>query len=300
MQKFKIHWLYGVIILFSQNVWSAIPTKVFPKTITVGVIDTGVDLKHTYLQKSLWNNPGEMGLDSQNRDKSTNGIDDDGNGYEDDVHGWNFLRENGDIEDLHGHGTHVSGLIVSHGLEPVKGETPDLQVKIMVLKNYHLKPEQNLNATVEAIKYAVDNNVDIINFSGGGALPSRDEYAALLQAQKKNIWVVTAAGNEGHNSDVDGFYPASYGLKNIIAVGSTDSFGLRLPSSNYGSHVKFMIPGEQVFSALPQNHWGRLTGTSQAAARLTGYLAYTLLGGGEDNFGQNVMERVQQLVSSKK
>jgi subtilisin family serine protease len=233
------------------------------KEILVAVIDTGLDTHHRVLRENLWTNPGETGVDSLGRDKSSNGVDDDGNGFIDDVHGWNFAGNNGDLSDNHGHGTHVAGII-----QIVAPKT-----SMMVLKYYDpaASGEDNLNNTVKAIRYAIKMNAKIINYSGGGTTKYPDEELAIREAQQKGILIVAAAGNERTNSDINGFYPADYGLSNIISVTAVDENRRVLSSSNYGvDTVDIAAPGKSIISTLPGGKFGTMTGTSQATAFVTG------------------------------
>ncbi len=285
------------VYIFYPWARAALPPIRWPQAISeknneviVGVIDTGLDLQHPLFKKSLWINPGESGLDKNQIDKSNNGIDDDRNGFVDDVHGWNFLQQNAEIKDEHGHGTHVAGLILSG----------DPRVKIMVLKNYHLKPEHNLMATIEAINYAVDQGVHVINFSGGGREPFQAEYQALVRAQGKNIWIVTAAGNEGRDNDQQGFYPASYSLENIFSVAALGKNNRRLQSSNFGKNsVDFLTLGENIRSAIPGGGYGEMTGTSQAAARTTGSLVKILLNSEQAMSASQLKEKISFAIQSR-
>src|SRR5690606_23680000 len=133
------------------------------------------------LTKNLWVNPGETGLDRFGRDKATNGVDDDGNGFVDDVHGWNFVNNNNDLRDDHGHGTHIAGIIGAEGGNGIGISGVSPKVSLMCLKYYDAKGSDvnNLINTVKAIDYAVNMNCDIINYSGGGVAPSADEKAAI-------------------------------------------------------------------------------------------------------------------------
>ncbi len=233
------------------------------KETLVAVIDTGLDTHHQVLRENLWTNPGETGVDILGRDKSSNGVDDDGNGYIDDVHGWNFAGNNNDLSDNHGHGTHVAGIILN--VAPKTG--------LMVLKYYDPKAsgEDNLTNTVKAIRYAIKMNAKIINYSGGGTTKFPDEELAIREARQKGILIVAAAGNERTNSDINGFYPADYGLSNIISVTAVDENRKVLPSSNYGiGTVDIAAPGKNIVSTLPGGKFGTMTGTSQATAFVTG------------------------------
>lgn len=243
------------------------------RSIVVAVIDTGVDARHEDLASNLWRNPGETGKDAQGRDKATNGIDDDGNGYVDDIYGWNFVSENNDLSDNHGHGSHIAGIIgaeAGNG-KGIAGVSP--KVSLMILKYFDPKVPNtdNLRNTVNSIRYAIKNKADIINYSGGGTEFSAEEKQAIEEARRNGILFVAAAGNERSNSDQHKYYPADYGLNNIISVTAIDQKTEVLPSSNFGTEtVDLAAPGFNILSTLPGNAYGYMTGTSQATAFVTG------------------------------
>lgn len=245
------------------------------KNIIVAVIDTGIDVNHQDLKNNLWKNPGETGRDSLGRDKANNGIDDDKNGFVDDVHGWNFVSNNHRLDDNHGHGTHIAGIIGAEGGNNfgITGVSP--RVSLMVLKYYDpAAPGNNLINTVKAIEYAVQMNAHIINYSGGGLEYSSDEFKAVKKAEAKGILFVAAAGNERSNSDISKYYPANYELENIISVTAINPGKQVLNSSNYGSKtVDIAAPGENIYSTAPGNSFFNLTGTSQATAFVSGLAA---------------------------
>ncbi|TNF03382.1 MAG: hypothetical protein EP326_02415 [Deltaproteobacteria bacterium] len=220
------------------------------KEIVVAVIDTGIDPKHPFLSDNLHVTKGIAGVNNFGLDFSKDRI-----------------AESRPF-DSHGHGTHVAGI--------VKSIHPD--VKILTLKYYNPKAsgQDNLNSTIEALRYAVNQNVDIINYSGGGPEPALEELRILKLAEKKGILVVAAAGNEESNIDqrANAYYPASYGLKNIITVTAYNQSLQLLSSSNYGKEtVDISAPGYRIKSALPNGRAGYLTGTSQATAFVTGVAA---------------------------
>ena len=263
------------------------------RNIVVAVIDTGCDIHHPDLQDNLWTNPGESGRDPWGRDKSANGLDDDGNGFIDDVHGWNFVSNNSDITDHHGHGTHIAGIIGATGKVKLSGVSPN--VSLMPLK--YFDPEARsvnpLNSTIKAIHYAIKMHVDIINYSGGGTSPSQQEYEALNLARKSGILVVAAAGNEQSNSDIKSYYPADYTLSNILSVTAHDPERRVLSSSNWGERtVHIAAPGENILSTLPGGGYGEMTGTSQATAFATGAAALLMANRPDLNSPEKIIEHL--------
>lgn len=259
--------------------------KACSSEIVVAIIDTGIDYSHPELLKNVWVNSGESGPLSKNekslfdgscRDRSCNGIDDDGNGFVDDFMGWNFVGNNPFPYDTHGHGTHIAGIIAAESGNGVgiSGVCPN--VSIMPLKYYDQSGVgfNNLQNTVRAIQYAVKMGAHVINYSGGGAEPAPLERLQIELAEKKGILFVAAAGNDSHNNDLIPYYPASYGLDNIVAVGSVDKENHLLPSSNYGPRsVHVVAPGLSILSTIPGGRYGTMSGTSQATAYVTGIAA---------------------------
>lgn len=219
------------------------------KEIIVAVIDTGIQGDHAFLANNIHVINGSKSAENYGVDFSNGKI------------------SNTPV-DHHGHGTHVAGI--------VKSVFPD--VKILALKYYNPKAsgQANLDATIRALKYAVDQNVDVINYSGGGPEASVEELRVLKEAEKKGILVIAAAGNERSNIDEKkhAYYPASYGLSNIITVGAHDDNLSIIPSSNYGKNsVDIAAPGHRIRSAIPGHSAGYMTGTSQATAFVSGVAA---------------------------
>lgn len=219
------------------------------KEIVVAVVDTGIEFNHPFLKNNLFVKEGTLSAKNFGMDFSTKSPS-------------KLPKDN------HGHGTHVAGI--------VKSVFPE--VKIMALKYYnpHASGQDNLRSTIKALKYAVDQNVDIINYSGGGPEPSAAEKAVLVEAEKKGILIIAAAGNEKSNIDnlKNTYYPASYGLSNIITVAAHDEFNQVIASSNYGKKsVEIAAPGFRIRSAIPGSGAGLMTGTSQATAFVTGVAA---------------------------
>lgn len=219
------------------------------KNIVVAVIDTGIQYDHPFLSQNIFVKKGS-------KSRRNFGVD--------------FSMKSASLtpKDTHGHGTHVSGII--------KSVFPD--VKILALKYYNPQAsgQQNLNSTIQAFEYAVDQGVDVINYSGGGPEPSEEELRVLKKAEAKGILVISAAGNERSNIDKkkNAYYPASYGLSNIITVGAHDENINVIASSNYGKKsVDIAAPGYRIKSAIHNGGAGHMTGTSQATAFVTGVVS---------------------------
>lgn len=239
------------------------------KEIVVAVIDTGIQGDHPFLKDNI-------AVISGKRSTSNYGVDFSGE------------KVTATPTDAHGHGTHVAGI--------VKSVFPD--VKLLALKYYNPKAsgQANLDATIKALQYAVDHNVDVINYSGGGPEASVDELRVLKAAEKKGILVIAAAGNERSNIDDKrhAYYPASYGLSNIITVGAHDDALNIIPSSNYGKNsVDIAAPGHRIRSAIPNNTAGYMTGTSQATAFVSGVAALI-----KSQYPQMKFEQIKNIILS--
>lgn len=275
--------IFGLALFSAQQNKAAIqrhsigPAK--PDSIVIAVIDTGADTKHHELQKYIWINEGESGKDSLGRDKSTNLVDDDDNGFVDDLHGWNFVNNTNDVSDSHGHGTHIAGIIKKEFQKHSASGTSLPSARLMILKYYNAQATdtENIMNTVKAINYAVKMQARIINYSGGGGSPFLQEYQAIEKAAQKNILLIAAAGNNNSNTDTKKYYPANYNLENIISVAATDNEGDLVSFSNYGPQsVDIAAPGKSIYSTLPNNSYGTMSGTSQATAFVTGVAAGVL------------------------
>lgn len=249
------------------------------REIVVAVIDTGIDVNHPDIKNNLWKNPGETGFDKTGKDRASNGVDDDGNGLIDDVHGWNFVSNNKDLADNHGHGTHIAGIIGAEGGNGIGISGVSPRVSLMILKYYDPKTDgtDNLKNTIRAIRYAIEKKAKIINYSGGGMEFSEEEKQVVQEAQRAGSLFVAAAGNEYSNSDKAHYYPANYNLDNIVSVTAMNPGAEVLKSSNFGVRtVHLAAPGENIFSTLPGGRYGVMTGTSQATAFASGVAALIL------------------------
>ncbi len=283
---------WGLLMTDTKKAWNVSKGS---KDIIVAIIDTGADTKHPDLKGNLWINKGETGIDKRGHNKSSNGIDDDGDGFIDDVYGWNFVDGTNDVSDNYGHGTHIAGIIGANNAsgKGINGIAP--QVSLMILKYFDPKAyASTLTNTVKAIDFAVAHGANIINYSAGGIDPSPMEKAALERAKNKGILVVAAAGNERSNSDIHSYYPADYGLSNIISVTAIDKTKHVLPSSNYGvKTVDLAAPGNEIFSTEPGGKYGFLTGTSQATAFVTG-VAVLVMANNRDLKASDVIKQLTQ------
>lgn len=233
--------------------------------ITIAIIDTGVDFSHRNLKDVAWTNIREL--------RGKKGVDDDHNGFVDDVNGWDFTSNSPLIVDGHGHGTHLAGIISGNSEEPngFKGVCPG--IKIMSLRYFatDMTGLKNLENTVKAIKYATKNGANIINYSGGGASYAHDEYMALKEATNKGILIVAAAGNERSDTARRPYFPASYDLPNIVAVAGIGEDGKLIPASNWGkTTVDVAAPGGAILSLQQNQTYGFMNGTSQATAFVSG------------------------------
>ena len=238
--------------------------------LIVAVIDDGVDFSHPDLAARAWTNPGEAGP------LANNGVDDDGNGYIDDVHGWDFCNDNKTVHDAgaDGHGTHVAGTIAaSLNGSGVVGVAPGIQ--IMALKFIDNDGCGEDSMAIDAIAYAASFGVRIINASWGGTSRSSVLDAAIFDS---GALFVAAAGNSGKNLDSSAynFYPAESNVANILSVAAIDQRGNRAPFSNYGAAtVDVAAPGSNILSTYPGGYaWS--DGTSMAAPHVTGVAALGL------------------------
>lgn len=236
----------------------------------VVVIDSGMDMSHPDLAANVWTNSGEV---------PANNLDDDGNGYVDDVHGWDFSGNDNNPSDnvsiCSGHGTHVSGTIGAVGNNGAGISGINWNVKIMPLKVFRQYLYIYCAATdsdiIEAINYAADNGARVSNNSYGGGPFSQAFYDAIRASKALYI---AAAGNDGLNNNTTPFYPASYNLPNIISVAATDHNDMLAYFSNYGNiSVDLSAPGVDIFSTLPNNNYASYNGTSMATPHVVGTAA---------------------------
>jgi subtilisin family serine protease len=251
-----------------------------PSTV-VAVIDDGVDLTHPDLGARAWSNPGESGAG-----RETNGIDDDANGYVDDVHGWDFCHNDNTVHDFDQdfHGTHVAGTIAAslNGIGVV-GVAPNVSIMALKFISDDRPRDCGLDSqAIAAIAYAKSFGVHIANASWGES-GRRDSAPDLYEAiAKSQMLFVAAAGNSDEDMDdpqILPSIPAAFDLPNIVSVAAIDNSGGLAGFSNYGLRsVDIAAPGEAVLSSLPADPkhsvgWGWMDGTSMAAPHVSGTAA---------------------------
>ena len=239
-------------------------------TVLIAVIDTGIRYTHRDLVANVWTNPGEI---------PGNGIDDDGNGYVDDVHGINAISGSGDPFDDNDHGTHVSGTIgaAANNGEPSVGVA--WKVSIMGLKFLNQDGSGFTADAIRCLQYAVKMKAKVSNNSWGGGPADQAMSDALTAARTAGHLFVAAAGNSALNNDVDPAYPASYGLDNMISVAAIDRKGQLADFSNYGRRsVHIGAPGVDIYSSFAgsDTDYNSISGTSMATPHVTGVAALVL------------------------
>ncbi|MDY6950415.1 MAG: S8 family serine peptidase [Thermodesulfobacteriota bacterium] len=229
--------------------------------VVIAVIDSGVAFDHPDIADNVWTNED---------DTAKNGVDDDGNGYVDDVYGWDFVNNDNNPSDYsrdlycNGHGTHVAGTIAAQGNNHIGVAGVMWQASIMPLQIFDIFEESPYNSgrvqlmnIMEALAYAVDNGAKIVNCSFGSGSYSRLLFDAIEYAHDNGVLVVAAAGNEGTDTDTSPQYPSGYDLPNIISVAATDEWDRLTSYSNYGSQsVDVAAPGgggaaANIYSTIP-------------------------------------------------
>ncbi|MDQ8209500.1 S8 family serine peptidase [Coraliomargarita sp. SDUM461003] len=235
-------------------------------SLVVGIIDTGVNLQHVDLVDNLWVNTDEI---------PDNGIDDDSNGYIDDVYGWDFHNGDNDPTDDNGHGTHCAGIVGAVGNNGIGVSGVAQDVSLMALKFLSNQAGGNLSDAVPALYYATDNGAFVTSNSWGGGGYSQAMSEAIEYARQADSIFVAAAGNEAQDTDALPVYPACYPQDNIVSVAATDRYDELAYYTNTGAlTVDIAAPGTGIYStdnggAYNQNFSLR-SGTSMAAPQVAG------------------------------
>lgn len=246
----------------AAEAWAALGNKGNSDFVVV-VMDTGIDRTHPDLVNALWVNANEI---------PGNGIDDDGNSLIDDVNGWNFWDENANVDDDHGHGTHVSGIIAAreNGVG-VTGIAPN--TKVMTFKIFNANGVGGMGDAVLTLdlireyKTRASNPVDIravnMSFSGSGSSSSAREL--ITELGELGIAVFAAASNDSSDNDMFPVFPAGYEAKNLVSVGSLAADNSRSWFSNYGeASVRVYAYGSDILSTTMGGNYGTMSGTSMA------------------------------------
>lgn len=270
----------------TTNPWGSHAEQVWQSNVTgsssvyVGILDEGVQITHPDLINNIWVNPFETPGD---------GIDNDGNGYIDDVNGWDFFNNDNTVNEVNGesHGTHVAGTVGAQGGNGVGVAGVAWNVTMIPLK-FMQSGSGTVSNAIKAIKYLTDLktrhglNIVASNNSWGGNRYSQLLHDALISAAKQEILVVASAGNASANNDTTLVYPANYdttvssGLQSpasydaVISVASISQTGTLGSTSNFGAvSVDIAAPGESIVSTVPGGY-GTKSGTSMAAPHVTG------------------------------
>lgn len=291
----KAEELWGLQAIQAPQAWER--TTGSRQGPVIAVLDTGIDANHPDLAPNLWVNKGEI---------PGNGLDDDGNGVIDDIHGYNATDGSGNPIDDIGHGTHCAGTIGAvgnngQGVVGVNWQAQLMPVKMMV------NGEGTVADTVRAVLYATENGADITSNSYGGPY-SQPEYDAFSASPLLHI---CAAGNEGNDNDVSRFYPdnrpvgypATFALPNVISVAAANSRERLARFSNYGDQtVDLAAPGVKILSTVPGGGYETKSGTSMATphvAGVAGLIATLYPEATPDQIKTRILANVDQLPSLK-
>ncbi|MFM8415070.1 MAG: S8 family peptidase [Planctomycetota bacterium] len=242
------------------------------RSVVVAVIDSGVDLTHPDLADNLWVNPGEIAGD---------GIDNDSNGFIDDIHGWDFIDNDAVPQDGFGHGTHVAGIIGAVGNNGVGITGVNWRVSIMALRIFDDRGAGTTSAIVAALRYATkmrrDHGIMVVASNNSWAASTGYQFLVeqvIREHGEAGITFVAAAGNNATDTDVTPKYPGGYDLPNVINVASLTPQGVLAASSNYGAtSVDVAAPGTAIHSTYKNGTYATLSGTSMAAPHVTGVAA---------------------------
>lgn len=236
----------------------------------LAVIDTGVDLDHPDLVANLWENPGEI---------PNNHLDDDGNEFVDDVHGWNFHEDNSSVADdsLNSHGTTVAGILAASGNNAIGIAGVAWKASIMVVKAFDEFGFSDIDKIIRAVDYAVSNGAALSNNGYAAAVSDGSQVEALQEAvaraEQAGHLMIASAGNNGSDADSTPHYPCTYDLPNVICVAGIDGDGYVPAFSNFGVvSVDLAAPAVDIFSTLRNGEYGvhPQDGTSWAAPHVTG------------------------------
>jgi subtilisin family serine protease len=278
---------WSLPVIHAPEAWSMTTGR---SNVIVAVLDSGIDIWHTDLQDNIWMNEKEA--------KGQPGIDDDGNGYVDDIYGYNFAEGNSnpfpgpDFSDAHG--THIAGIIGAKGNNGIGVAGLNWNVQLMSVRVFPSSGQPTVAEMLAGVYYAVNNGARIINCSWGGVgVSTQAENQAFAYALYNNVLPVVSAGNDSLDSSRS--TPAN--IPGVFVVGASSDANDLAHFSNYGNGVQILAPGTQIYSTIPNSQYAYMTGTSMAAPFVAG--AAALLLAMNPAFSQFELQQILTLSAQK-
>ncbi len=258
------------------------------KDIVVAVIDTGIDYNHEDLKANIWKNEAEL--------NGKPDVDDDGNGYVDDIYGYDFKNDDADPMDDHGHGTHCAGTIGAVHDNKIGVAGVMANVKLMALK-FLAEDGGTTEGAIRSVDYARKMGADIMSNSWGGGPYSQALNDAITKANEAGIIFTAAAGNSKNNNDISSYYPAGYEIDNVISVAAGNAQGELATFTSFGRKtVDILAPGRNILSTVLDNKYEVYSGTSMATPHVSGMIGLYLT-----KHGKTDPKKIkEQLINSSK